>query len=166
MYIFLQSILRMTAWPMTPPAPYSAFHILLTVFGAGFAVFFARLFGKKIRSMASPEPYFLHILFSCGVFLALMELYKQAFRLVVFSIPALQHYHVHLSCCTAPSLRKNTSPRRYLPSGFRAAGWNHGSGCAARTHASVLDDDAPWLPVAFYSALPWTFILYVRHRRT
>ena len=76
MYIFLQSILRMTAWPMTPPVPYSAFHILLTVFGAGFAVFFARLFGKKIRSMASPEPYFRHIFFSCGVLLALMELYK------------------------------------------------------------------------------------------
>lgn len=82
------------------------------------------------------------------------------------SIPALQHSHVHLSCCTAPSLRKNTSPRRHLPSGFRAAGRNHGPGCAARTHASVLDNDAPWLPLAFYSALPWTFILYVRHRRT
>ena len=52
MYIFLQSILRMTAWPMTPPVPYSAFHILLTLFGAGFAVSFARVFGKKIRSMA------------------------------------------------------------------------------------------------------------------
>lgn len=47
MYIFLQSILRMTAWPMTPPVPYSAFHILLTLFGAGFAVSFARVFGKK-----------------------------------------------------------------------------------------------------------------------
>ena len=97
---------------------------------------------------------------------SLLHRKQPALRLVVFSIPALQRPHVHLSCCTAPSLRKNTSPRRHLPSGFRAAGRNHGPGCAARTHASVLDDDAPWLPLAFYSALPWTFILYVRHRRT
>ena len=33
MYAFFESILRVTAWPMTPPAPYSAFHILLTLFG-------------------------------------------------------------------------------------------------------------------------------------
>ena len=153
MYIFLQSILRMTAWPMTPPVPYSAFHILLTLFGAGFAFSFARVFGKKIRSMASPEPYFRHILFSCGVLLALMELYKQAFLYVI-------EFHGHFDwwyfpfqlcsipmyiCLAAPLLHseKNTSPRCHLPSGFRAAGWNHGPGCAARTHASVLDDDAP-----------------------
>lgn len=176
MYAFFESILRVTAWPMTPPAPYSAFHILLTLFGAGPVVFFARIFSKKIRSTSAPEPYFRRILFSCGVLLALMELYKQAFLYVIefhghfdwwyFPFQLLQHSHVHLSCCTAPSLRKNTSPRRHLPSGFRAAGRNHGPGCAARTHASVLDDDAPWLPLAFYSALPWTFILYVRHRRT
>ena len=66
MYAFFESILRVTAWPMTPPAPYSAFHILLTLFGAGLAVFFARIFRKKIRSTSAPEPYFRRILFSCG----------------------------------------------------------------------------------------------------
>ena len=120
MYIFLQSILRMTAWPMTPPAPYSAFHILLTVFGAGLAFSFARVFGKKIRSMASPEPYFRHILFSCGVFLALMELYKQAFLYVIefqghfdwwyfpFQLCSVPMY----ICLAAPLLRSGQSFRR------------------------------------------------------
>ena len=52
MYTFLQSILRMTAWPMTPPVPYSAFHILLTVSGAGFAVSFAWLHKNTIHGIA------------------------------------------------------------------------------------------------------------------
>ena len=102
MYIFLQSILRMTAWPMTPPAPYSAFHILLTVFGAGFAFSFARVFGKKIRSMASPEPYFRHILFSCGVLLALMELYKQAFLYVIEFHGHFDWWYFPFQLCSLP----------------------------------------------------------------
>ena len=102
MYIFLQSILRMTAWPMTPPVPYSAFHILLTVFGAGFAVSFARFFGKKIRSMTSPEPYFRHILFSCGVLLALMELYKQAFLYVIEFHGHFDWWYFPFQLCSLP----------------------------------------------------------------
>ena len=102
MYIFLQSILRMTAWPMTPPVPYSAFHILLTVFGAGFAVSFARFFGRKIRSMASPEPYFRHILFSCGVLLALMELYKQAFLYVIEFHGHFDWWYFPFQLCSLP----------------------------------------------------------------
>ena len=102
MYIFLQSILRMTAWPMTPPVPFSAFHILLTVFGAGFAVSFARFFGKKIRSMASPEPYFRHILFSCGVLLALMELYKQAFLYVIEFHGHFDWWYFPFQLCSIP----------------------------------------------------------------
>ena len=102
MYIFLQSILRMTAWPMTPPVPYSAFHILLTVSGAGFAVSFARVFGKKIRSMTSPEPYFRHILFSCGVLLALMELYKQAFLYVIEFHGHFDWWYFPFQLCSIP----------------------------------------------------------------
>ncbi len=120
MYAFLEFILRMTAWPMTPPLPYSAFHILLTVFGAGLAVFFARNCGKKIRSMASPEPYFCRILFSCGIILALMELYKQAFLYVIefnghfdwwyfpFQLCSVPMY----ICLAAPLLRSGQSFRR------------------------------------------------------
>lgn len=102
MYIFLQSILRMTAWPMTPPVPYSAFHILLTLFGAGLAFSFARVFGKKIRSMASPEPYFRHILFSCGVFLALMELYKQAFLYAIEFHGHFDWWYFPFQLCSVP----------------------------------------------------------------
>ena len=87
---------------MTPPVPYSAFHILLTVFGAGFAVSFARFFGRKIRSMASPEPYFRHILFSCGVLLALMELYKQAFLYVIEFHGHFDWWYFPFQLCSIP----------------------------------------------------------------
>ena len=91
MYKFLESILHMTAWPMTPPAPYSAFHILLTIFGTGLAVLLARILSKKgpreyaslshnrTQTKTAPESYLRRVLFFCGVILALMELYKQAF---------------------------------------------------------------------------------------
>lgn len=129
MYTFLQSILRMTAWPMTPPVPYSDFHILLTVFGAGFAVSFARFFGKKIRSMASPEPYFRHILFSCGVLLALMELYKQAFLYVIefhghfdwWYFP-FQLYSIPMYICLAAPLLHSEKHFAALPPSFRISG--------------------------------------------
>ena len=172
MYIFLQSILRMTAWPMTPPVPYSAFHILLTVFGAGFAVSFARFFGKKIRSMASPEPYFRHILFSCGVLLALMELYKQAFLYVIEFHGHFDWWYFPFQLCSIPMYICLAAPLLHSEKTLRRAATFLqdfgllGGIMAARTHASVLDNDAPWLPLAFYSALPWTFILYVRHRQT
>lgn len=120
MYTLLESTLRVTAWPMTPPTPYSAFHILLTFFGAGLAVFFARIFSKKIRSMISPEPYFRRILFFCGVILALMELYKQAFLYVIefgghfdwwyfpFQLCSIPMY----ICLAAPFLRSEQALRR------------------------------------------------------
>lgn len=102
MYTFFESILRMTAWPMTPPAPYSAFHILLTIFGAGTAVFSAQFFSKKIRSMASPEPYFRRILFSCGVILALMELYKQSFLYIIEFNGHFDWWYFPFQLCSVP----------------------------------------------------------------
>ena len=102
MYAFFESILRVTAWPMTPPAPYSAFHILLTLFGAGLAVFFARIFSKKIRSTSAPEPYFRRILFSCGVLLSLMELYKQAFLYVIEFDSHFDWWYFPFQLCSVP----------------------------------------------------------------
>ena len=176
MYAFFESILRVTAWPMTPPAPYSAFHILLTLFGAGLAVFFARIFRKKIRSTSAPEPYFRRILFSCGVLLALMELYKQAFLYVIefdshfnwwyfpFQLCSVPMY----ICLAAPLLRSGTDtpPRRNFSPGLRSAWWNHGSGRSTGAHASVLDDDAARVYLAFYPAPFGAFILHVRQCRT
>lgn len=75
MYKFLESILHMTAWPMTPPAPYSAFHILLTIFGTGLAVLLARILSKKgpreyaslshnrTQTKTAPESYLRRVLF-------------------------------------------------------------------------------------------------------
>lgn len=75
MITLLVSLLRLTAWPMTPPKPYSAFHLLIVLVGSCLAVLLAGLLGKRAHTAPSAR----RMLFSCGVLLALMELYKQAF---------------------------------------------------------------------------------------
>ena len=140
MYIFLQAILRMTAWPMTPPVPYSVFHILLTVFGAGFAVSFARFFGKKIRSMAPPEPYFRHILFSCGVLLALIELYKQAFLYVIEFHGHFDWWYFPFQLCSIPMYICLAAPLLHSEKTLRrAATFLQDFGLCARLVASFAD---------------------------
>lgn len=132
MYTFPESILRKTAWPMTPPAPYSAFHIILTVLGTGLAVLLARILSKKglresislshnsTQTMNAPESYLRRILFSCGLILALMELYKQAFLYFIefdghydwwyfpFQLCSIPMY----LCLAAPLLRSEQALRR------------------------------------------------------
>ena len=129
MYIFLQSILRMTAWPMTPPVPYSAFHILLTVFGAGFAVFFARLFGKKIRSMASPEPYFAIFSFPVEYFShswnSISRHFYMSSNFMGISTGGIFHSSYAAFPCTSVLLHRSFTPKKHfaapLPS-FRISG--------------------------------------------
>ncbi len=52
--------------------------------------------------MASPEPYFRHILFSCGVLLALMELYKQAFLYVIEFHGHFDWWYFPFQLCSIP----------------------------------------------------------------
>ena len=50
MQSFLQSVLlgwlEQTAWPMTPPQPYSAFHLLFAVLGTGLSALLARALAR------------------------------------------------------------------------------------------------------------------------
>ena len=114
MYKFLESILHMTAWPMTPPAPYSAFHILLTIFGTGLAVLLARILSKKgpreyaslshnrTQTKTAPESYLRRVLFFCGVILALMELYKQAFLYFIEFDGRYDWWYFPFQLCSIP----------------------------------------------------------------
>ena len=114
MYKFLESILHMTAWPMTPPAPYSAFHILLTIFGTGLAVLLARILSKKgpreyaslshnrTQTKTAPESYLSRVLFFCGVILALMELYKQAFLYFIELDGRYDWWYFPFQLCSIP----------------------------------------------------------------
>lgn len=68
----MEHFFQLTAWPMVPPRPWSAFHLLLAVTGVWVSCALAvRTAGRK------KDPS--RVLFSCGLLLTLMELYKQGF---------------------------------------------------------------------------------------
>lgn len=46
----LPDLLQKTAWPMTPPAPWSAFHIIFSLAGLTFAGFLAKLLSDHCKS--------------------------------------------------------------------------------------------------------------------
>lgn len=85
----------------TPSALFCLSHSADRLWGRICGLFCA-VFRKKIRSMASPEPYFRHILFSCGVLLALMELYKQAFLYVIEFHGHFDWWYFPFQLCSIP----------------------------------------------------------------
>ena len=68
---FIEELLRMTMWPMTKPPAYGAFHISFTLIGFALCYFAA----WKLRKLG--EKGSRALLFGCGAFLLITELYKQ-----------------------------------------------------------------------------------------
>ncbi len=102
MLALIKSLMSMTAWPMTPPTPYSAFHILLTILGVGIAVIGARVCGKRMQRRAEPTLFFRRVLFMLGVVLAFMELYKQAFLYLVEFDGHFDWWYFPFQLCSVP----------------------------------------------------------------
>ena len=98
----LKSILEMTAWPMTPPTPYSAFHILLTILGVGAAVIGASCCRKKMQKAVQPANFFRRLLFAVGFLLAAMELYKQAFLYLIEFNGHFDWWYFPFQLCSVP----------------------------------------------------------------
>lgn len=98
----LKNIMQMTAWPMTPPVPYSAFHILLTILGVGAAVIGARCCRRKMQRAVQPEKFFLRVLFAAGLLLALMELYKQTFLYLIEFNGHFDWWYFPFQLCSVP----------------------------------------------------------------
>ena len=101
------SWLRMTDWNMDTPAPYSLFHISVSVAGIAAALWLAwRLTRPAPDRTSDVSQRISRVLFLCGLFLAAGELYKQLFLyyviLVVLPVPALQHPHVPLPAAAPP----------------------------------------------------------------
>lgn len=98
----LKSLMKMTAWPMTPPTPYSVFHILLSAFGTGAAIICALCCRRKMHSAAKPESFFWHVLFAVGVLFACMELYKQAFLYLIEFNGHFDWWYFPFQLCSVP----------------------------------------------------------------
>lgn len=85
-----------TAWPMVPPAPYSAFHILFAAAGIICAI----LLAWKLRSLKGRDYYLVLVL--CGAVLALSELYKQLFLYHIVSRGRYDWWYFPFQLCSLP----------------------------------------------------------------
>ena len=73
------SLLRTTAWRMTPPPPYGLFHIGFTLIG----VCVSFLMAKKLRNLS--ERQHRRFMLGIGIFLMVCELYKQLLHCMVIN---------------------------------------------------------------------------------
>lgn len=69
----LDTFFKSIAWTMTPPPAYGAFHILFTLIGFAVCI----LISWKLRNISSKTSG--RILFICGLFLLISEVFKQFF---------------------------------------------------------------------------------------
>ena len=103
MQSFLQSVLigwlEQTAWPMTPPQPYSAFHLLFAVLGTGLSALLARALARRFRDRPRAR---LRLLFACGLILALSEIYKQLFLFWIVNRGVYDWWYFPFQLCSLP----------------------------------------------------------------
>lgn len=78
---FLDKAIESTAWEMTPPPAYGAFHLSFTFIGIALCV----LAAYKLRGLS--ERGHKTVLFCAGTFLILTEIYKQLFYYFYMSNP-------------------------------------------------------------------------------
>lgn len=93
----LWRFLQKTAWPMTPPAPWSAFHIVFSALGLAIAGVLAFFLAGKCKKDA-----FRLILWVCGILLAVSEIYKQLFLYQVVNGGCYDWWYFPFQLCSTP----------------------------------------------------------------
>lgn len=102
LYSLLENLFRRTAWTMAPPQPYSRFHILLAASGIAAACIFSR---RKAKAALRTEEAALasgRVLFSCGLLLAVLEVYKQGFLYFVENNGCFNWWYFPFQLCSIP----------------------------------------------------------------
>ena len=94
--LWIKRALAATAWGMTPPAPYGAFHLIFFLCGLALCVFAAwrlrGLDGRKSR----------RLLIGIGIFLAVCEIYKQLFYFFYIGHGSYQWWIFPFQLCSIP----------------------------------------------------------------
>lgn len=85
-----------TAWPMTPPSSYSAFHIIFALAGISAAAVLAALLRKL------PRPKRVRLLFTVGILLCSTEIYKQLFLYYVVNARHYDWWFFPFQLCSLP----------------------------------------------------------------
>ncbi len=104
----ITELLKITAWPMTPPRPYSFFHIFLSAAGIGCSICLAVFLSRRRKD---PQ----RRLFLCGLFLAVSEIYKQLFLTLVVHPGVYDWWYFPFQLCSVPMYLCLLLP--FLPSG-------------------------------------------------
>lgn len=76
----MKKLVELTAWKMIPPKPYGLFHIMFFIIGMVFCIYFAKKF-KNTDDKQNKK-----ILFFTGLFLLIIEIYKEFFYYYVVNI--------------------------------------------------------------------------------
>lgn len=92
----LKEFLLSTTWPMTPPTMFSLFHILPASAGILLALLAACFLAR--RPAIRPE----RMLFSCGLFLLVMEIYKQMFLYQIVNQKQYDWWYFPFQLCSVP----------------------------------------------------------------
>lgn len=90
------NFLLKTAWTMTPPQPYSLFHIGFVAIGFLIAVPAAYMAGKSSSKTTD------RVLFGCGLILAASEAYKQLFLYYVVNNGTYDWWYFPFQLCSIP----------------------------------------------------------------
>lgn len=93
MEALIESILRATAWPMTPPKPYGPFHLFITVIGVGAAILLARCVSVRGRPRG---------LAAWGFLLLAGEAYKQFFLYYIVNGRRFDWWYFPFQLCSVP----------------------------------------------------------------
>ena len=102
---FLEYLLRLTAWPMTPPVLYGPFHLLAAFGGSAAAIWAAWLFSPKDHPNTNSRIHqqkFDRIMLISGVILLIGELYKQLMNFYVVNDHVYDWWIFPFQLCSLP----------------------------------------------------------------
>lgn len=102
---FLECLLRLTAWPMTPPVLYGPFHLLAAFVGSAAAIWAAWLFSPKDHPNTNTRIHqqkFDRIMLISGVILLIGELYKQLMNFYVVNDHVYDWWIFPFQLCSLP----------------------------------------------------------------
>ena len=91
---FFTRLLELTAWTMTPPQPFSSFHLYFFLIGGFLAVFLA----WRLRHLK--EDSHLRLLSLLGLILALSEIYKQLFLTLIVGHGTYDWWYFPFQLCS------------------------------------------------------------------
>ena len=102
---FLECLLRLTAWPMTPPVLYGPFHLLAAFGGSAVAIWAAWLFSPKDHPNTNTHIHqqkFDRIMLISGVILLIGELYKQLMNFYIVNGHVYDWWIFPFQLCSLP----------------------------------------------------------------